>query len=98
MLNTNIEQVIRGVKKGEATAQRELYERFSPKMLAVCRQYVTDIHNAEDVLVQGFIKVFKNIDQFSGTGSFEGWIRRIMVNESISFIRSKKRLEDIDNH
>lgn len=71
-------------------AQKEVYDLTSGKMLAVCRQYIKDIHYAEDVMIAGFMKVFTNIDKFENKGNFEGWIRRIMVNESISFLRAQK--------
>lgn len=70
-------------------AQKQLFEQYSPKMLGVCRQYVKDNHHAEDLLLQGFLKVFKNLDKFKHEGSFEGWIRRIMVNTCISYLRKK---------
>ena len=59
-------------------------------MLSVCRQYIKDLHFAEDVMINGFIKVFKNLESFQSKGSFEGWIRTIMVRESISFLRKRQ--------
>ncbi len=70
-------------------AQQQLFEQHSPKMLGVCRQYVKDLHHAEDLLLQGFLKVFTNLHKFEHKGSFEGWIRRIMVNTCISYLRKK---------
>ena len=62
-------------------------------MLAVCRQYVKDMHHAEDLMLQGFLKVFTNLHTFKHQGSFEGWIRRIMVNTCISYLRKKNLLD-----
>lgn len=59
-------------------------------MLSVCRQYIKDIHFAEDVMVQGFLKMFNNLDTFKFEGSFEGWLRRIMIRESISYLRKQQ--------
>lgn len=59
-------------------------------MLSVCRQYVKDLHFAEDVMINGFVKVFKHLDSFRFDGSFEGWVRRIMVRESISHLRKQQ--------
>ena len=73
-------------------AQQQLFTRFSPKMLGVCRQYVKDAHHAEDLLLQGFLKVFINLHKFKYEGSFEGWIRRIVVNTCISYLRKKNRI------
>ena len=74
-------------------AQQQIYTKFSPKMLSVCRQYIKDIHQAEDIMITAFMKVFTNLKNFQHKGSFEGWIRRIMVNECISFIRVDKKLK-----
>jgi RNA polymerase sigma-70 factor (ECF subfamily) len=78
-------------------AQHQLYTTFSPKMLGVCRQYVKDVHQAEDVMITAFMKVFTNLKRFEHKGSFEGWIRRIMVNECISFLRVQKSVKYIDD-
>lgn len=65
-------------------------------MLAICRRYCKDIHEAEDVLITAFTKVFANLKHFKSEGSFEGWIRRIIVNECISFLRSRKKVVFIE--
>ena len=70
-------------------AQQQLFKKHAPKMLGVCRQYVKDLQHAEDLLLSGFLKVFTNVSQFKHEGSFEGWIRRIMVNTCISHLRKK---------
>ncbi len=77
-------------------AQQQLFEQHSSKMLGVCRQYVKDLHHAEDLLLTGFLKVFTNLHKFKHEGSFEGWIRRIMVNTCISYLR-KKNLIDLSD-
>ena len=87
---SNEKQLIKRAKKGNQIAQKAIYERFSPKMLSVCRQYIKDIHFAEDVMVNGFVKVFKNLESFEHRGSFEGWIRKIMIRESISYLRQRQ--------
>ena len=71
-------------------AQQQIYAKFSSRMLSVCRQYVKDVQHAEDVMITGFMKVFTNLKSFENKGSFEGWIRRIMIYECIDFIRVKK--------
>ena len=87
---TNEKQLIKKSVKGDREAQRRLYENHAPKMLGVCRQYIKDVHFAEDVMVEGFVKVFRHLDSFKFAGSFEGWIRRIMIRESISFLRKRQ--------
>ncbi len=88
--------LIEKAKQQNREAQEELFRNFSPKMLGVCRQYVKDNHHAEDLLLSGFLKVFTHLHQFKGEGSFEGWIRRIMVNTCISYLRKKNRIQLTD--
>jgi RNA polymerase sigma factor (sigma-70 family) len=85
-------QLIEGCRAGNRLAQQELFERFRRKMFTVCLRYLPDNFEAEDILLQGFLKVFNNLKQFSGQGSFEGWIRRIIVNEALMALRAKKML------
>jgi RNA polymerase sigma factor (sigma-70 family) len=81
---------IEGCKKGDSTAQKQVFDQFSSKMYAVCCRYIKDKMEAEDVLVTAFTKVFDRIGQFKNEGSFEGWIRRIVVNESLTWLRQHK--------
>jgi RNA polymerase sigma-70 factor (ECF subfamily) len=78
-------------------AQHKIYSKFSPKMLSVCRQYIKDLHQAEDIMITAFMKVFTNLKNFKHEGSFEGWIRRIMINECISYIRVQKKVKFIED-
>ncbi|MCK0161798.1 RNA polymerase sigma factor [Allomuricauda sp. F6463D] len=89
-LHTNEQQLIKKAIKSDRQAQKLLYDKFSPKMLGVCRQYIKDLHFAEDVMISGFVKVFNHLGSFQNTGSFEGWIRTIMVRESISYLRKRQ--------
>ena len=86
----NDRALIKKAIQGRQEAQRVIYDKFSPKMLSVCRQYIKDRQFAEDVMVNGFVKVFNKLETFRHEGSFEGWIRRIMVREAISFLRKKQ--------
>jgi RNA polymerase sigma-70 factor (ECF subfamily) len=95
-LHTNQTSLIKKAIDNNREAQKQLFEQYSPKMLGVCRQYVKDLHHAEDLMLQGFLKVFTNLHKFKNEGSFEGWIRRIMVNTSISYLR-KKNLIDLSD-
>jgi RNA polymerase sigma-70 factor (ECF subfamily) len=92
-LHKNYSKLIASAGKGNRRAQHDLFELFSPKMLSVCRQYVKNNDIAEEVMLTGFMKVFKYLNTYKAQGSFEGWIRRIMVNESISQLRKDKKLE-----
>jgi RNA polymerase sigma-70 factor (ECF subfamily) len=84
--------LVKDCKKNRPDAQRKLYERFSGKMFAVCLQYSKDYTEAEDILQDGFIKVFTKISQFDFKGSFEGWVRRIMVNCALERYRKQNLL------
>lgn len=76
--------------KGERRAQQQVYEEFYGKMMAVCLRYTKNTDQAKDILQDGFIKVFGSMDRFNQAGSFEGWIRRIMVNTAIDHFRRTK--------
>lgn len=86
----NEKALIRQAASGSQQAQKRIFDKYSPKMLGLCRQYIRDLQYAEDVMVRGFVKVFKNLNSYRFEGSFEGWIRRIMVNEALSFLRKKQ--------
>ena len=86
------EDIVEGCRKQQPKAQRMLFERCSPKMLGVCRRYIKDNAEAEQVMIGGFVKIFAKINQFKGEGCFEGWVRRIMVNEALIYIRKNKNM------
>jgi RNA polymerase sigma factor (sigma-70 family) len=81
--------LIKGCIAGDRRLQEELYRRFSPKMYAVCLRYANNADDAQDLLQEGFIKVYRNLHRFRAEGSFEGWIRRVFVNTSIEHFRKK---------
>lgn len=74
-------------------AQFQLYKAFSAEMLSLCRMYIKDLHYAEDVMSKAFLKAFAQLKNFKFQGSFEGWLRKIMIRESIDFLRSQKKVE-----
>lgn len=84
-------QLIVALKRGESRTHKVVYERFAGKMLAVCTRYCANRDDAEEVMLDGFMRVFEKIEQFREEGSFEGWIRRIMVTESLMFLRKAKQ-------
>lgn len=88
-------QIIKALRRRDSQVQRQVYEQYASRMLGVCMRYLGDQMTAEDILVEGFLKVFDKIDQYKGEGSFEGWIRRIMVNESLGYLRQRKRLLEV---
>jgi RNA polymerase sigma-70 factor (ECF subfamily) len=91
-LHTSDESLIKKALKNDSKAELALYNRHAGKMLGVCRTYIKDLHYAEDVMIQGFTRAFENLGKFRFEGSFEGWLRRIMVREAIDFLRSRRQL------
>lgn len=88
-LHKSQKSIIKKAIQKNREAQKQLFDEFAPKMLGVCRQYVRDNHHAEELMMSGFLKVFTHLHTFKDEGSFEGWIRRIMVNTCLSYLRKK---------
>lgn len=86
------DELIKGCLRRDANAQRQLYDTFSSRMYSICYRYVKDSMEAEDILVTAFMKVFDKIAQFKNEGSFEGWIRRIVVNEALTYLRRNRSM------
>ena len=89
-------ELIKKALKSNREAQHVLFEMHAPKMLSVCRYYIKDLQHAEEAMLNGFFKVFTQLNTFRNEGSFEGWIRRIMVRESISYLRSNRCFEQLE--
>jgi RNA polymerase sigma factor (sigma-70 family) len=83
-------EIIQGCIRMDATAQHMLFREYGGKLLTICRRYASDQGEAEDMLQEAFISVFKHISQYKSTGSFEGWIKRITVNCAIKVLQNKK--------
>lgn len=96
-LHKNHSRLITRASKNDRRAQQELFMQFSPKMLGICRRYLKNADLAEEVMLLGFMKIFSNLERFNNEGSFEGWMRRIMVNESISQLRKDKKLNFVSD-
>lgn len=88
-LYTNEKKLIQKAAKGDRKSQKHLFEKHVPKMLSVCRQYISPVETAEEIMLNGFFKIFTKLDSFSHEGSFEGWVRRIMIRECIDHLRKK---------
>ena len=95
--NSNeVYKLVAEAKEDNPQAQSALYDKFSAKMLSVCRMYTKDLQFAEDVMIKAFMKAFQNIKQYQAKGSFEGWLRQIMIREAIDFLRKQKPLSFTD--
>lgn len=93
-------ELISACRRQDRKAQKLLFDRYSPKMFGVCKRYVKDHQEAEDVLVEGMFTILTKLDKFRGEGSFEGWIRRIIVNQALMFLRKRNELkfaQEVDN-
>jgi RNA polymerase sigma factor (sigma-70 family) len=90
-----IDQLVARCKAGERKAYELLYKQFASKMLGVCMRYAIDKMEAEDMLQNGFIKIFKKLEDYRGEGSFEGWVRRIMVHSAIEYYRKHHKLVQV---
>ena len=86
------DDLVKGCRRGDHHAQQRLYDLYSSRMYGVCCRYVKNTMQAEDILVMAFTKVFDRISQFKGEGSFEGWIRRITVNEALNYLRKSRTM------
>lgn len=91
-------ELVSACRAGQSSAQFALFERFKGKMYAVCLRYVGNRDEATDVLQEGFITVFAKLDQYKGTGSFEGWIRQVMVRTALMYLRKAKLRFEPVNH
>jgi RNA polymerase sigma-70 factor (ECF subfamily) len=85
-------EVIKGCLEGNRKAQQHLYDSYGGLFLAICLRYIKDRELAEDVMIEGFMKIFQKITQFEGKGSFEGWMKKIMVREALITLRKQKSL------
>ena len=91
------EAILKGCLQNDPAAQKELYNRYSPKMLSVCYRFAHNREDAEDMLQEGFIKIFSQMHTFGNRGAFEGWIRRIIVHTCINILKKNKKFtESVD--
>lgn len=88
------DRLIKACIKGDRSAQNKLYEQLAPKMYPVCLRYMGDPESAQDVLQDGFVTLFSKLDSYSGTGSFEGWARKIFVNTALMQLRRNDVLKE----
>ena len=86
------DELLTRLRDQDRAAQKWLYERYSPLMFSVCRRYLHSREDAEEALISGFYKVYSQIESYTGAGNFEGWIRRIMVNECLMTLRKNQPL------
>lgn len=96
-MNSKIESLIEGCRRHDPKAQKELYDKLAPAMMAVCRRYMKDREAARDVLQDGFVRLFDKISSYKGDGSFEGWARKLFINTALMQLRRSDALKFADN-
>jgi RNA polymerase sigma-70 factor (ECF subfamily) len=89
IINTDLKRLIAGCLAGDRSCQKEVYSIYSPSMMSLCMRYTKDRQEAEEVLQDGFLQVYRRIQQFKNTGTFEGWLRKIMINCALQKYRRK---------
>ena len=92
------DKLIQGCLAGKRKAQNELYSRFAPRFFGICLRYSSDRFEAQDMLQEGFIKIFSSLASFEGKGSFEGWMKRIIVNHALNLIRSRSKQQILSDY
>ena len=90
----DLQRLVKDCLKGRPQAQRELYEQFSEIMLGVCYRYTRSMRDAEDVLQEGFVKVFRYLHQYKQQGELGAWIRRIMVNTALNYLKRHRKYQE----
>jgi RNA polymerase sigma-70 factor (ECF subfamily) len=98
METMNEKEIINGCKRGDTRAMKALYEKYYSLMLGICMRYAGNVFDAEDFVQEGFVAIFKDIRSFSNRGSFEGWLRRVMINNTLTIIRKLKKNNDITRY
>ena len=91
-MSNRLPDIIQKCKSQDRTGQKDLFEMYKDILFPICLRYVKNEEEAEDVFIEGFYKIFSKIEDFKSEGSFEGWMKKIMVNESLMFLRKKNRL------
>lgn len=87
-------KLVKDVLRSKPEAQRQLYEHFAQQMLGVCFRYTKSIADAEDILQEGFVKVFKHLHQYNGEGELGAWVRKVMVNTALNYLKKNKRYQN----
>lgn len=90
-MELNERELIKGCLNHNREAQRELYNRFASQMLGICFRYTKSVHDAEEVMQEGFIKVFRHLSKYSKKGELGAWIRRIMINTALDYLKKNQK-------
>lgn len=91
-----MERLLEACRKGERKAQKELYQRMSPVLMGICKRYLKRKEDAEEALGNAFLKIYSSLSQYNGSGSFEGWMKKVAVRTCLDFLRAKSSPFDLD--
>lgn len=91
-MDAKLKHIIEGCTQGTRSAQKELYDRYAPILYPIALRYMKTEHEAEDVLIMGFYKIFDKLDTYTGKGNFEGWMKRIVINEALMALRKRTNM------
>ena len=91
-----MERLLEACRKGERKAQKELYQRMSPVLMGICKRYLKRKEDAEEALGNAFLKIYLSLSQYNGSGSFEGWMKKVAVRTCLDFLRAKSSPFDLD--
>jgi RNA polymerase sigma factor (sigma-70 family) len=95
----DLNHIVKKCQRQDGQAQKQMYEYYKPVLFGICRRYVKNEEDAKDIMVEAFVKIFNHINDFTFEGSFEGWMKKITVNEALMYIRKKKvHYEELDFH
>lgn len=92
MISQQDDELIKGCLAGKRSAQNRLFDKYAPKMLGVCYRYAQTEHDAEDIMQDGFVKIFANLEKFRRESSLETWMKRVMINTALNFLKATQRL------
>ncbi len=88
-----LDLIIAGCLKDQREAQKALYDRYAPVLLGVVRRYISDTYQAEDILMEAFYKILTHLESYQGAGSFDGWMKRIVINETLMHLRKRNNFQ-----
>ena len=91
-----MERLLEACRKGERKAQKELYQRMSPVLMGICKRYLKRKEDAEEALGNAFLKIYSSLSKYNGSGSFEGWMKKVTVRTCLDFLRAKSSPFDLD--
>lgn len=98
MLDQSLKQLLTACRRGNSQAQRQLFEQHQIRLFSICLRYARDRHEAQDILQEAFLAIFRDLGQYNGKGAFEGWLHRVTVRSALQHLRRKNPLRFADDY